>query len=348
MDSNPEVASESISLISPEIYLYNHRAMFPRPDATGLEYPSLLNLTAENTMQWKKIRSLKIGNGDTSYVYTCSDEQDTYVPIKRLKYGGSRQSYDVSVNLIENTETMYFRYLRSKHPLQDAYWTQSLIRDNSAQNSFTDSADSDSKKKDYITLKTIAGECLFATGNSDVNIDVVQPTATSYRNKTTLKIITGDNNDGLRNPHYLLTADTTNITKINATDSEGSLTRFGNIFCQNNRIYATEYMATSDISLKENIKPIDSSYSDIIPVEFTWIDTQQKSYGFIAQDLEEKGYNELVTVDHEGLKRVNYNAALSLAVAQLKHENNELRSTINEIKSQMVELYKIIQNYFAN
>ena len=57
---------------------------------------------------------------------------------------------------------------------------------------------------------------------------------------------------------------------------------------------------------------------------FKWIDSSIQSYGFIAQELEEAGFEHLVT-ERDGIKGVDYMAALSYKVAQLEHENKMLQ-----------------------
>ena len=82
---------------------------------------------------------------------------------------------------------------------------------------------------------------------------------------------------------------------------------------------------SSDICLKENIKPITST-GNIELVEFTWKDTKQKGYGVIAQEVE-KYYPELV-FGEDGQKSVNYIGLHTIKIAQLENEIKELKKQI--------------------
>lgn len=101
-----------------------------------------------------------------------------------------------------------------------------------------------------------------------------------------------------------------------------------NIFFTKENIYANSYYATSDERLKDNISNISDSDSIPHAVSFNWKENGKKSYGFIAQDLEKQGLSELVETDDNGFKRVDYNSALSLAVAHLQRQNDELKAQV--------------------
>ena len=62
--------------------------------------------------------------------------------------------------------------------------------------------------------------------------------------------------------------------------------------------------------------------------EFIWKDSSTKSYGFIAQEIEKSGHPELIDTDDSGMKRVNYDATLSLKIAELENKNSELEKRI--------------------
>lgn len=97
-------------------------------------------------------------------------------------------------------------------------------------------------------------------------------------------------------------------------------------------IYAVHYYESSDATLKTNIKSI--SDTDNIPTlrEFDWKETGKHSYGFIAQELEQQGYSELVDGE-EGHKTVNYTAALALTVGKLQNKIKELEKEIENLKN---------------
>jgi hypothetical protein len=62
-----------------------------------------------------------------------------------------------------------------------------------------------------------------------------------------------------------------------------------------NRILATEFRTASDERLKRDIQPLDASWElqrlmSLRPVSYYWRDeqlSQERQYGFIAQDLRE-------------------------------------------------------------
>lgn len=95
---------------------------------------------------------------------------------------------------------------------------------------------------------------------------------------------------------------------------------------------AAHFYESSDILLKENISSILGT--DNIPIlrKFNWKKDGKVGYGFIAQELEEQGYYELVNGNEDGTKTVHYTAALSLVVAKLQNKIKELEKKIEILK----------------
>lgn len=93
---------------------------------------------------------------------------------------------------------------------------------------------------------------------------------------------------------------------------------------------ATIYNSTSDVKLKENIHSFDGIelLNQINPVSFTWKDSQSKSYGVIAQELEEV-LPELVDTNVDGMKSVSYIPMIAMLIDVVKKQQKE----IEEIKS---------------
>lgn len=110
-------------------------------------------------------------------------------------------------------------------------------------------------------------------------------------------------------------------TKLTFVPSTGSLS-------------AVEFNATSDENLKENITTFDNSLNVIEQlrgVNFSWKDTNKKSVGVIAQELE-KVLPQLVE-NSSDFKTVNYNGIIGVlieAVKELSTEVEELKKKINE------------------
>lgn len=105
-------------------------------------------------------------------------------------------------------------------------------------------------------------------------------------------------------------------------------TMLGDDFQSLGNIYANAFYATSDIQLKDNIKDISDSIR-----EFTWKDSGQKSYGLIAQELEEK-YPELIMMRDDGYKTVNYDAAICMLIAKLENKIKEQEERIIQLEKE--------------
>lgn len=91
---------------------------------------------------------------------------------------------------------------------------------------------------------------------------------------------------------------------------------------------------TSDERLKENINPITDDVEKIKKVELKEFNLKSdknktKSYGVIAQDLENVGLNNLVVEDSDGYKAVDYTALLILKIKELENKIKELENKIN-------------------
>lgn len=100
----------------------------------------------------------------------------------------------------------------------------------------------------------------------------------------------------------------------------------------NKPISATAFYSTSDIRKKMDIKPIEND--DNIPeiVEFKWKSTGKKSYGFIAQDLQED-YPELINDTNPELLHMDYMATLSLVIGKLQAKIKKLEQRIIELEN---------------
>ncbi len=107
----------------------------------------------------------------------------------------------------------------------------------------------------------------------------------------------------------------------------------------------------SDLRYKKNIKPFSTLLNNFVrlnPVNFDWKSEEfpnkgfgnEQSYGFIAQEVEQI-FPELVKTDENGFKAVNYtklNIMSIQAIKELKAENDELRSILTELLSEVKEL----------
>ena len=102
------------------------------------------------------------------------------------------------------------------------------------------------------------------------------------------------------------------------------------IYCNpsTDALYASAFYETSDVRLKQNIKPVLTSNNIPQIKEFDWKNTGKHSYGLIAQELESMGYSELVDTKDDGYKSVNYTAALCLIIGKLQLKIKELEDKI--------------------
>ena len=148
------------------------------------------------------------------------------------------------------------------------------------------------------------------SANGDINLN--------YRNSGNVSLCVGGGNVG-----------------IGTTSPTQKLDVVGNIRATGNS-YAAHFYESSDKTLKKNIKSILSSTNIPKIREFDWKDTGEHSYGFIAQELEEQGYDCLVS-EANGKKTVNYTATLALTVAKLQNliniQNKKISNLTKELKA---------------
>jgi len=101
-------------------------------------------------------------------------------------------------------------------------------------------------------------------------------------------------------------------------------------------ITATDFNTTSDINLKENIRPIDNSaqiINELEGVRFVWKADGKESIGVIAQEIE-KTLPELVS--NGDIKTVNYNGLIGVLIEAVKDQQKQ----INELKIEIENLKK--------
>jgi len=87
---------------------------------------------------------------------------------------------------------------------------------------------------------------------------------------------------------------------------------------------AINFNTTSDINLKENIKPIEDSLNKVLQlngIEFDWKDNQQPSIGVIAQEVE-KVFPSLVKTAKN--KSVNYNGLIGVLIEAVKEQQKQI------------------------
>jgi hypothetical protein len=118
---------------------------------------------------------------------------------------------------------------------------------------------------------------------------------------------------------------------------------FGTSYVASSKLYfnpntgilsSVDFDSLSDRTLKENIQPIADSISilnEINPVSFNWKDNGKRSYGVIAQEIEEILPDIVDTNPETGIKSVSYLQLISFLVAAVKQQQVE----INIIKQEL-------------
>ena len=109
-------------------------------------------------------------------------------------------------------------------------------------------------------------------------------------------------------------------------------------------IYATDdIVAFSDISVKENIRPIANVIDKIVNsrgVIYDRIDSKTKdNIGFIAQELEEQ-FPELITTNPDGTKAVKYQNATAVLFEAVKEQQKQIDSLQEQINNILAKLDK--------
>jgi hypothetical protein len=89
-------------------------------------------------------------------------------------------------------------------------------------------------------------------------------------------------------------------------------------FTHNGKITATDFIATSDERLKDNITPMPVGLiDDIKPVQWDWKDGSGKSAGVVAQQLQAIGLDDYVVEGDDGQLGVNYQALTAILLAEV-------------------------------
>ena len=94
--------------------------------------------------------------------------------------------------------------------------------------------------------------------------------------------------------------------------------------------WADDWVATSDIRVKENLEKIDSSLNKVAKLTgytYDQINLKQKKAGIVAQDVQEV-LPEAVGQDDEGMLNVSPMAVLALLVNAV----NDLAREVKELK----------------
>jgi hypothetical protein len=131
--------------------------------------------------------------------------------------------------------------------------------------------------------------------------------------------------------YITVAADTVAVDATTTSTASKVVARDGSGDFAANIITAVDFNATSDQTMKTNVTTIESSLEKldaIRGVNFNWKKDDRYAMGVIAQEVEEV-IPEVVSIDGEGHRSVNYGALVGLlieAVKDLKNEVDELKA----------------------
>lgn len=109
------------------------------------------------------------------------------------------------------------------------------------------------------------------------------------------------------------------VVFANSVESNSSISAAGGFF------------DISDARVKTNVKELDASGADRVRlVEFDRTDKEHHGYGVIAQELE-KVYPEMVNIDSEGFKSVNYNELAMVKIKYLEDKVARLEALVGRL-----------------
>lgn len=304
------------------------------PSTAGIDTSVFTFLTADSSqgktkLKWVKVPSIKF----ISDINTVKNDftidprtdnvyiNDVSVYIRALEFYTKADGNLIKKEILNNTQTPPVRFKFISSGPDGALISKSLLYD---PNYNID----DTTSEENIRLCSINNQSVIG----GTNFELVNIHDDTYINKTTLSVKDAENEP---EDKFLLCITDKQVDSINSSTGthSGTIYKTG-VRVSQNQIYAKQYFAESDERLKDNITICTQSKMPTVK-EFNWKDTGAKSYGFIAQELEEAGFNELVSTDNNGLKRVDYNAALSLKIATLENENKVLSDKITALEDEV-------------
>ena len=154
----------------------------------------------------------------------------------------------------------------------------------------------------------------YAMGGGGGSVSITNDTATNL--STFYPLLSNNVTSG-----SLSTANTSS-TKLYFNPSTGTL-------------FSTNFNTSSDVSLKTEVETIQNALETVQSlrgVGFKWIDNGLKSYGVIAQEVEQQ-IPELVNTMN-GTKSVNYDAFVGFLIEAMKQQSN----TIKTLEERIVKL----------
>lgn len=145
---------------------------------------------------------------------------------------------------------------------------------------------------------------------------------------------------GLAGTSTTLTDDTTTNASYYVGLANATSGNWANAFVSSTQLYfnpatgtlsSTNFNSLSDANLKTNIETINNSteiVNQLRGVSFNWVDSGKKSYGVIAQEIEQVIPDVVSTNEHD-VKSVNYSAIIGFLI----ESNKELQKRIEVLES---------------
>ena len=305
--------------INGSLFINDVEFAFINPSTYDSSHVTTLSLNNQNKMVWSKLPQLNfnyiIDNDD------AENEVGTYETF--LDSSTDTSLYIKTFNVYFNESNKATRHLfRHKYDTYNSINFRAIISGSENAPIITPIDTS----VNYIEFKTINNNSLLGPGNLQFL------TADDVATYSKLGLQSADTSD----KYYLLGL----MQPKNGILSDVSLNHHQSLYyTSSGSMYAMQYFASSDKRLKTNISEVSEDTITLPTIkEFDFIDTSVHSYGYIAQELEACGHEELVSTDSSGYKKVDYNAAHSLHIAKLEKENAELKNRIEKLEKLMASL----------
>jgi hypothetical protein len=292
---------------------------------------SIIAFTASNN-------AYSAANAALAYANSASITSNTAFGIANAAFSHANAAFNFA-----NTANAYANAAFTTSNLAYTYSNTAIINvnntANSAQTSINLRANSAISNVSNAAANALA---VVASANTIINAATIQ-IQTSYAaanlflgyvaNNSNLALLTNDITTD-NNLRYILFVDTVPLS------NNGVLTQ---TFVSNTKLYynpgtgtlnATNFNSLSDSKFKKDVIYIENAVNTIRNVDgvgFTWVDSGQKSYGVIAQELE-KILPELI--DGTEQKSVNYSGLIAFLINAVKELDNRLSELENIINKQ--------------
>ena len=217
--------------------------------------------------------------------------------------------------------------LSNSRPASDVYaWAKALEKPTYTYTEVGAAASVHSHSGIYAPIGTVSfpgfgtSHALAAYGDHTHDLSGYSPSNHTHSNYA---LINGSSDQHFFTSEFIV-ADTIHLKKTGTSFEIWHSSGAGFLFDTSGVIHAEDFANDSDVSLKQNIKPI-SAKLDVNFVEFTMIadETNRQKYGVLAQELELIA-PELVYTKSNGKKSVAYIQLLVAKVAELERRLKEL------------------------